>query len=73
MKRHTLTILGVIMCAALVSAATVNVAPGSGTLKTAVSNAKAGDILVLATGEYSESSIKPTLALTIRAAEGAKP
>ena len=61
------------MCAALVSAATVNVAPGSGTLKTAVGSAKAGDILVLATGEYSESSIKPTVSLTIRAAEGAKP
>lgn len=74
MKRHIFTILGVFTCAALVSAATVNVSPGTGTLRTAVSNATSGDVLVLTTGEYNESSnIKPTVALTIQAAESAKP
>ena len=72
MKRHIFTILSVLTYAALISAATVNVAPGSGTLKTAVTNATAGDILILADGEYTESSLKPTVALTIKAANGAK-
>jgi len=62
------------VCAATIQAATIQVAPGSGTLRTAVTNAAAGDVLVLATGEYNESSnIKPEVALTIRAAEGANP
>ena len=57
-----------------IQAATINVAPGSGTLKTAVTSASAGDTLVLTNGEYIESSsIKPTVALTIRAAEGMQP
>jgi len=59
---------------ALLHAATVDVLPGSGTLKTAVDAAKAGDILVLTNGTYNESSsITPAVALTIQAAEGAKP
>lgn len=73
MKRHIFTILGVLTYAALISAATVNVSPGSGTLKTAVTNATAGDILILADGEYTESSVKPSVALTIKAADGTKP
>ena len=59
MKRHIFTILGVLTYAALVSAATVNVSPGSGTLKTAVTNATAGDILVLTDGEYTAEPTSP--------------
>ncbi len=53
---------------------TVNVSPGSGTLRSAVANAAAGDVLVLSTGEYTETShVKPAVALTVKAADGAKP
>lgn len=63
-----------LLCATVLQAATVNVTPGSGTLRTAIANAAAGDVLVLATGEYTEASnISPTVALTIQAADGAKP
>ncbi len=63
-----------LLCATAIHAATVNVTPGSGTLRTAITNAAAGDVLVLATGDYTESSsIKPAVALTIQAANGAKP
>lgn len=62
-----------LLCATVVSAATINVAPGSGTIKAAVTNAAAGDILVLTDGTYAESSVKPTVALTIRAAAGTHP
>lgn len=62
------------LCAVVCNAATVNVTPGSGTLKTAITNASSGDVLVLADGEYIESSsIIPAVALTIQAADGAKP
>ena len=55
-------------------AAVINVAPGSGTLRTAVTNAAAGDVLLLTTGEYNETStITTSVALTIQAAEGAQP
>ncbi|MBO4454659.1 MAG: metallophosphoesterase [Paludibacteraceae bacterium] len=55
-------------------AATVNVSPGSGTLKSAVGNAASGDVLVLSTGEYNESSnIQSAVPITIKAADGAKP
>lgn len=55
-------------------AAVINVAPGSGTLRTAVMNAEAGDVLVLTDGEYNETStITTSVALTIQAAEGAQP
>ena len=63
----------VLFCALALNAATVNVTPGSGTLKTAVNATEAGDVLVLTDGEYTESSIQPSVALTIKAAEGAKP
>lgn len=71
--KHIFSLFAALVCAAVVNAATVNVSPGSGTLKTAVTNAAAGDILVLADGEYTETSVKPTVALTIKAADGAKP
>lgn len=62
------------LCAVVCNAATVNVTPGSGTLKTAITNASSGDVLVLADGEYIESSsIIPAVALTIQAADGANP
>lgn len=62
------------MCAMNVLAATINVAPGSSTLRTAVIAASSGDILVLSNGEYTESSsIKPTVPLTIQAAEETQP
>ncbi|MBQ2068207.1 MAG: hypothetical protein II457_04720, partial [Paludibacteraceae bacterium] len=75
MKRSFLSLLiGVFACAGTVYAVTVNVTPGTGTLRTAVTNAAAGDVLVLATGEYTETStITTSVALTIKAADGAKP
>lgn len=74
MERHILSFACALICAATMNAATIQVSAGSGTLKTAVNNASAGDILVLADGEFTESShIKPTVALTIQAAEGAHP
>jgi len=61
-------------CASTVYAATVNVTPGAGTLRTAVINAAAGDVLVLTDGEYNETStITTSVALTIKAADGAQP
>ena len=62
-----------LLCTVVLQAATIQVAPGSGSLQDAITAASAGDILVLANGEYTESSLKPTVALTIRAAEGAHP
>lgn len=70
--------ISLFLCCALVGAAmhaaVINVAPGSGTLRTAVNNAAAGDILVLTTGEYNETStITTSVPLTIQAAEGTQP
>ena len=77
MKRHrfySLLLICALTCASVVHAATINVAPGSGTLRTAVSNAAAGDVLVLTTGEYNEAStITTSVTLTIKAAEGTQP
>ncbi len=74
MNRHIFLLSAALLCATAINAATVNVTPGSGTLRTAVANAAAGDVLVLTTGEYNESSsLKPTVALTIQAAAGANP
>lgn len=71
MKRFILLLaLG---CTVAIHAATIRVSPGSGTLRTAVTNASAGDVLVLTDGEYTDTSVKPTVALTIRAAEGTSP
>ena len=73
MKRISLFLSCALFCAGL-HAAVINVAPGSGTLRTAVTNATAGDELVLTTGEYNETStITTSVALTIKAAEGAQP
>jgi len=72
MKRISILILGASLCAIL-HAATINVTPGSNTLKAAVSSAAAGDILVLTDGTYTESSVKPSVSLTIQAAEGTSP
>ena len=74
MKKSIVILFAALMCATAIHAATVNVTPGSGTLRTAITNAAAGDVLVLTTGDYTESSsIKPAVALTIQAANGAKP
>ncbi len=73
MKRISSFLCGAFVCAWM-QAATINVAPGSGTLRTAVTNAAAGDVLVLTTGEYNETStITTSVPLTIRAAEGTQP
>ena len=73
MKRILFVSFAALLCAGMLSATTVNVSPGSGTINTAVKAAAAGDVLVLSTGDYTESSVKPTVALTIKAADGAKP
>ena len=70
--------ISLFLCCALVGAvmhaAVINVSPGTGTLRTAVMNAEAGDVLVLTTGEYNETStITTSVPLTIQAAEGAQP
>lgn len=54
------------------SAATIYVNPGSGTLSAAIQSAGANDEIVLSEGVYIESSsIKPTIPLTIKAADAA--
>ena len=74
MNRTVFSLACTLLCAATLNAATVNVAPGTGTLRTAVTSASAGDVLVLSDGEYVETSnIRPSVALTIKAADGAKP
>ena len=73
MKKFILTLCSALLCATTLFAATVNVSPGSETIKTAVGKAAAGDVLVLTDGTYAESSVKPTVAITIKAANGAKP
>lgn len=74
MKRVRFILVGLLLGTIVLRGAVINVSPGSGTLRTAVMNAEAGDVLVLTTGEYNESStITTSVALTIRAAEGAQP
>lgn len=72
MKKYILFCFSVLLCA-VAYAATITVEPGSGTIKTAVNNATAGDVFVLKNGTYTESSIAPQVAITIKAADGAKP
>lgn len=73
MKRISVLLCCAFICAAM-HAAVINVTPGTGTLRTAINNAAAGDVLVLTTGEYNETStITTSVALTIQAAEGAQP
>ena len=72
--KNIYSLLAALLCTAALHAATVNVNPGSGTLKTAITNAAAGDILILSDGEYIESdTLRPMVALTIKAADNAKP
>lgn len=73
MNKTFISLLGALLYVATLHAATIHVSPGSGTIKTAVGNASAGDILLLSDGEYSESSVKPAVGIAIQAAEGAKP
>lgn len=74
MKKYQISLFCALICASAIHAATVNVAPGANTLRTAVSNAAAGDVLVLTNGEYNETStITTSVALTIKAAEGTQP
>ena len=75
MKRTFIALLFfALACAMSIQAATINIAPGSGTLKAAMTSASSGDTLVLTEGTYTESStIRPTVALTIQAVEGTQP
>ena len=73
MKRLSLVASMVLLGTIVLRGAVINVAPGEGTLKAAVGQAGAGDILLLSDGEYSESSVKPAVGIAIQAAEGAKP
>ena len=73
MKRFCLVGSMVLLGTIVLRGAVINVSPGTGTLKTAVGNAVAGDELVLEDGIYAESSLKPTAALTIKAAQGTHP
>ena len=73
MNRRFISFCCAVLCAITLSATTIDVAPGSGTLKSAVNAATAGDILILTEGTYTESSVKPAVALTIKAAEGTHP
>lgn len=63
-----------ILLCAVIHAATIHVSPGTGAIKDAFSKASAGDVLILTNGEYTESStLRPAVALTIRAADGTQP
>ena len=74
MKRVRFILVGLLLGTIVLRGAVINVSPGSGTLRTAVMNAEAGDVLVLTTGEYNETStITTSVPLTIQAAEGAQP
>ena len=56
------------------AAGTISVVPSSGAISAAIGQAQSGDVLVLADGQYTESSnIVISTPLTICAAEGAKP
>ena len=70
--------IGLIIFFALITigmaAGTISVVPGSGAISAAIGQAQSGDVLVLADGQYTESSnIVISTPLTICAAEGAKP
>lgn len=73
MKRITLAI-SCILLAINIAANTISVVPGSNAVYNAIRQAQAGDVLVLADGEYQEAN-KLTIdkQLTIQAAEGAQP
>ncbi|MBR4546963.1 MAG: DUF5123 domain-containing protein [Paludibacteraceae bacterium] len=69
------TFIAAMLVAFAASAATININPGTATLRTAIANAAAGDVIVLANGTYTESGNYIVLDknLTIQADEGAKP
>lgn len=74
------TFFAAALVALAVNAATINVDPGKGTLATAVTNAQAGDELVLSTGEYTHTdnntdndTVRVSKSLTIKAANAAVP
>ena len=73
MKRITIAI-SFILLAINIAANTISVVPGSNAVYNAIRQAQAGDVLVLAEGEYQEAN-KLTInkQLTIQAAEGAQP
>lgn len=73
MKRITIAI-SFILLAINIAANTITVVPGSNAVYNALKQAQAGDVLVLADGEYQETS-KWTIdkPLTLQAAEGAQP
>ena len=72
--KKSIAVFGVLFCAAVINAATVNVSPGNNTLYSAVNGASAGDVLVLSTGEYNETStITTSVPITIKAGDGAQP
>ena len=73
MKRFFLFASCALLSVMMMNAETKNVSPGSSTIAAAVKNAAAGDVLVLTNGTYTESSVKPTVAITIKAADGAQP
>ncbi len=67
-------ILSFVLMTISMAAGTISVVPGSGALSAAISQAQAGDVLLLADGQYNESSnIVISTSLTICAAEGATP
>ena len=73
MKRITVVIFLVLFTIGI-AADTITVVSGSNAVSAAISQAQAGDILVLADGEYQEDSkLIINKSLTLQAAEGAKP
>lgn len=74
MKKNYIIMLLCAVTMTAVQAATKTVSPGSNTLSEAIVQAAEGDVLELQDGTYNESNtLKPTVALSIRAAAGAKP
>lgn len=74
MKQRIGTLILFTFVAISMAAGTINVVPGSNAVSAALSQAQAGDVLVLADGEYQESSkLIIDKSLTVQAAEGAQP
>ena len=72
--RRIIPIVILLWVSLAVSAAIIPVTKtGSGAIKDAVANASAGDTLQLNDGTYTETSVKIEKALTVIAADGAKP
>ena len=73
MKRVSFILFGLLLGTIVLRGAVIQVAPGTGTIQTAVNNASAGDVLMLTDGIYNEVAVKPLVALTLQAAEGTQP